>query len=517
MQLTWSFLASIFILWDVITMPLEMFGVPWLMDMLDVASWVTFSFWTIDIPLHFFFGIQLEGALELRPCELARIYLRSWFWLDVMVVLIDIFVFLLEAVLVSGMDGTVFRSARYLRVLRLLRLFRLIRVFKLTRELTLLANRFLSTHAFMVMKIVAGLSMMIAMNHLIACSWYGLASMSDGESWVSVMGLKPEEASFADAYAASMHWALTQFTPATNNIAPISGLERFFAIWIILLAMGVFSSFIGSITTTVSSLRSIRAEHSAKQSKLLQFFIERDLSVDLFSKVQEALRREGAFKVRSSEKEVDLMRGIPERFKIQLHEEMYALTLVKFQFWPDRMKEEDQFLIRLICHEAMEEAAAPPGQDVFLPGSDCAQAYIMQTGVMSYQAKEHQLVECTGEKNSCLCMITLWADWYTRGRLTALNELCYYVIVDAEAFCTACVNFGGSIFSHLQIFGIFLVGHIEVLDEQHLMVTDLPDEKILEELKQRAISFADFARAAKRTIGNWVEGSTNMNSFTGGN
>ena len=27
------------------------------------------------------------------------------------------------------------------------------------------------------------------------------------------------------------------------------------------------------------------------------------------------------------------------------------------------------------------------------------------------------------------------------------------------------------------------------------MVTDLPDEKILEELKQRAISFADFARA----------------------
>eukprot|EP00913_Durusdinium_trenchii_P008437 g7923.t1 len=343
-------------------------------------------------------------------------------------------------------------------------------------RLTLLANRFLSTHAFMVMKIVAGLSMMIAMNHLIACSW------SDGESWVSVMGLKPEEASFADAYAASMHWALTQFTPATNNIAPISGLERFFAIWIILLAMGVFSSFIGSITTTVSSLRSIRAEHSAKQSKLLQFFIERDLSVDLFSKVQEALRREGAFKVRSSEKEVDLMRGIPERFKIQLHEELPG---EEGEEGSDR--EEDQFLIRLICHEAMEEAAAPPGQDVFLPGSDCAQAYIMQTGVMSYQAKELRRVSRAPKSMGQLIVALGLAahsrlvdvhetqsgaskDWYTRGRLTALNELCYYVIVDAEAFCTACVNFGGSIFSHLQIFGIFLVGHIEVLDEQHLML-----------------------------------------------
>ena len=29
-----------------------------------------------DIPLHFIFGIQLEGTLELRPKKLAQIYLR---------------------------------------------------------------------------------------------------------------------------------------------------------------------------------------------------------------------------------------------------------------------------------------------------------------------------------------------------------------------------------------------------------------------------------------------------------
>ena len=202
-QLAWSFLACVFILWDVITMPLEMFSVPWLMQVLDVAGIVTFSFWTIDIPLHFIFGIQLEGTLELRPSKLAGIYLRSWFVLDVLVVMIDIFVFILEAVLTGGMEGSMIRSARYLRVLRLLRLVRLLRVIKLTRELTLLANRFLSTHAFMVMKIVAGLCMMIAMNHLIACVWYGLASMRSGTSdnWVTAMGL--EEAGFGHSYAAS--------------------------------------------------------------------------------------------------------------------------------------------------------------------------------------------------------------------------------------------------------------------------------------------------------------------------
>ena len=30
-----------------------------------------------------------------------------------------------------------------------------------------------------VMKIVAGLLMMIAMNHLVACMWFGIASMTD--------------------------------------------------------------------------------------------------------------------------------------------------------------------------------------------------------------------------------------------------------------------------------------------------------------------------------------------------
>jgi hypothetical protein len=34
--------------------------------------------------------------------------------------------------------------------------------------------------------------------------------------------------------------------------------------------MGVFSSFIGSISATVSSLRSARSEQAQKQSKLLQ-------------------------------------------------------------------------------------------------------------------------------------------------------------------------------------------------------------------------------------------------------
>eukprot|EP00439_Symbiodinium_sp_Y106_P066492 s501_g10.t2 len=138
-------------------------------------------FWMVDIPLHFFFGVQLEGTTELRPQKLAQLYLRSWFLVDLVVVLIDWMLFLLEAAVMSSDETSVLKSARYLRTLRLLRLFRLLRVVKLYRELSLLANRFLSTYAYMVMKVVAGLCVMLAINHLIACAWYGIGSWNPGK------------------------------------------------------------------------------------------------------------------------------------------------------------------------------------------------------------------------------------------------------------------------------------------------------------------------------------------------
>ncbi|CAJ1362013.1 unnamed protein product [Effrenium voratum] len=463
-QLFWSSIATILILWDLITIPLEMYSVPELNEVLDGVGIFSFCFWTLDIPLHFIFGIQLGGTLELRPKRLALIYLQSWFCLDVLVVLIDCVVFLLEAVVLAKGEGAVIRSARFLRTLRLLRLVRLLRVVKLYRELSLLANRFLSTHAFMVMKIVAGLMMMLAMNHLIACAWYGITALSgeNGVTWVMLMDM--EEASFGEVYVASVHWALTQFTPATNNIAPGNGLERFFSIWIILLAMGVFSSFIGSISATVSSLRSARLDNMQKQSKMLQFFIERNLSVDLYGKVQEALRKEGAFRVRLKETEVSLIAGIPERFKIQLHEEMFAPMLEGLGIWPVWEEDEGRLLFRLLSHRAMAEQGCTPGQDAFIPGQACQQVLMLQEGCMNYAAKDYSC-ECSALSAANLCLPVLWAEWFYRGRLTAVDSLCYFVTLSSEEFGKIILEVGGGIFKHLQILGFLLVGHIEHMVE----------------------------------------------------
>lgn len=195
-QLLWSFVGSIFILWDLVTIPLEMYDIPKFLAFLEVFGYVTFGFWILDMPTHLIFGREINGKVELRPWKLAREYLYSWFFLDLLVISIDVGLMLLQEAMSGG-----WRSARFLRTLRLLRLLRLLRVAKLQQQLTLLANRFLSAHAFMVMKVVAGLLMILAINHIIACCWFGIGSHAevDGKSWILRSDLNKDD--FAEARA----------------------------------------------------------------------------------------------------------------------------------------------------------------------------------------------------------------------------------------------------------------------------------------------------------------------------
>ncbi|OLP90215.1 EH domain-containing protein 4 [Symbiodinium microadriaticum] len=227
-QMIWSTVGAIWIVWDLITIPLGLFEDEDFIRLMSTVARVSFVYWFFDIPVHFFFGIEKRGKLEMRPSVLAKHYLRGWFWVDVMIVALDATLILVEALRDMGVNSTIFRSARFLRTLRLLRLLRLLRVAKLQQELMILANSFLSTHAFMVVKICVGLVMMLMINHVIACCWYGIGTFDmNGKNWI--VQAEMESAPFGEAYAASMHWALTQFTPATQDIAASNAVGSLFA------------------------------------------------------------------------------------------------------------------------------------------------------------------------------------------------------------------------------------------------------------------------------------------------
>eukprot|EP00438_Fugacium_kawagutii_P029795 Skav227168 [mRNA] locus=scaffold502:403772:411279:- [translate_table: standard] len=163
-----------------------------------------------------------------------------------------------------------------------LRLLRLLRLTRLQNKIMVLANRFLTTNAFLVLKVGAGLFMMIITNHIIACCWFGVGSAFDEEkNWIIASGLDKED--FGESYTASLHWSLTQFTPATQNITPDNTIERGLApveTW--WFPMGLHRVVPGHLRQHLE-----HAAHVAHYSKLFQFFNERNLSVNLYAKVKE--------------------------------------------------------------------------------------------------------------------------------------------------------------------------------------------------------------------------------------
>ena len=77
LQLLWSFLGSVFILWDLITIPLEMFDIPSFISFLENFGNVTLAFWILDVPSNLIFGREIKGKVELRPVQLAKEYMYS--------------------------------------------------------------------------------------------------------------------------------------------------------------------------------------------------------------------------------------------------------------------------------------------------------------------------------------------------------------------------------------------------------------------------------------------------------
>ena len=97
----------------------------------DVVQGFLTIFWALDIGASFFTAIYINDTLTFRLVDIARTYLRSWFWFDLFMLIPDIVGMFLE--LDDGPAG-ILRVARSRRILRLFRFFQIIKVWKLVER-----------------------------------------------------------------------------------------------------------------------------------------------------------------------------------------------------------------------------------------------------------------------------------------------------------------------------------------------------------------------------------------------
>lgn len=485
-KLIWSVIGALLVFFDVITIPLQVFDLgPEAKQIFDLTGYSSFSFWSFDLLLAFWTGQEVPNGIEMRYKPAVLVYLRSYFLIDSIIILLDVVIFAAESD-----SGGALQIMTLLRTLRLMRFARLLRLARLKKAMALLTRRFTSVHFWLGMRVVKSLSLILILNHYIALGFLALGRNSTGmygaessETWLH--RLEITDGPFILQYLTSLHWSLCQFSPSTNNARPVNAWERLYAVVLVLTSMGVFSTFVGAMNAAFTALSSVGANEAKNEALLRQFFTERQMSADLLSHVREYYRKYTATKSKVTEDAVPILKEIPRTYRVLVHREMFLPSVDCLRWLPPQVRSlQYDFLLKL-CHLAMLEKIANPFGCIFLPGEMSSGPLMISSGLMLYFRPSESITADQGSEvniKNWLCEVALWSEWEHRGTLLS-HGTTQYVSLNGFTFAELALQVGGDLFNQLRMYGLLLVSHLE--EDPH--TTDLTIEESLgERLREQA-------------------------------
>jgi len=439
--------------WDLCTIPME--GAGFLMEVTDGYSAIRLAvtvWWSVEMLLNFGRGFLRDGVVEMRLKEIAKVYVRSWFPLDFLLMTLDWCTYFAEDFMAYfGMA----RGVKMLRISRLVRLLRLIRRFRVFGKFPNippeLARCIDPDMLHTCMRVGSWILAILFLNHLIACAWYGLGSSVSGiPTWVQVCRRQYLLNSDAEPnlwwfYATSLHWTLTQFTPASMEVVPENTYERFFAVCTILCAIIFFSSFLSSIAAAVALFRRRREEQQINSANLVRFLQENHVSLDLAGRIQAFLsmqqtQRNVVHRVHDSD--VPQLKQLSETLKEQLASEVFMPVITEHPLFQG-IKMIMESCVTAVCIEAMSQRSVLASQNVFSSGDECQAMYFVVAGEMAYfhaastkpiTASQHLYDSTLVTARSWVCEYVLLVVWEHQGLMTTLGMPCELALLGAAPF-----------------------------------------------------------------------------------
>lgn len=443
-RMVWDLSGMFLIFFDIIMIPLGVFEPPDT-PFTIFMSWVTMLFWSSDMLSSFFVGYVSKGETVMDPSRIACHYLRTWFVPDSVVVGVD---WVLTAANTGA--GGVSDVGRSLRVLRIMRTFRLLRLFKLKRILAELEDRINSEWISIMTNIVKLILLLLMASHFIACGWYFIGDTGEelgGKNWIQAQGFY--ERSIGYRYTTSLHWSLTQFTPASMDVQPHNAAERTFAIIILVFALVTFSSFLSSITSSMTQLRHM-SEDSRKEFWMLrrymrEKFVSKQLAVRVQRYLEYAVANQRSQVPESRVKVLDLLSE-------QLHNELKcAVSMPSLCVHPLMRHIHKNWLITThrLSDAAISKKHLACGDNLFFSCEVATQMYFVSAGQLQYMKASPQadlpqpdlsrlsttsrITELTAPANTFIASAyvseedwiseaVLWTQWTHAGDMQAVTE-----------------------------------------------------------------------------------------------
>ncbi|CAL1127433.1 unnamed protein product [Cladocopium goreaui] len=420
----WDVVGAIFVLYDCFMIPLRVFNPP-VTTMVVTTEWMGLLYWTFNIPVTLTLGYVVDGQAIMDPYRIFIHYLKTWFIVDATVLPFDWTFAIMDLVAEeSSGDGEV---VKLLRAFRLVRTARLIRLLKLKWILEAIDDIFESEMAGIWMKIVKMVLLLLAINHIIACVWYLLAIGHEDiqRTWLSQEDL--DRAEWDYKYACAFHWSITQFTPASMEIAPQNMSERTFTIAVVVFALVGFSYVVGSITGSLGQLRSM-SEHTVKEFWKLRMFLKRHRVPPPLAL---RIKRFVEFEFQRQQKMMPLETvGVLKLLSEQMMSELQAaINIPHMSVHPlfQQLRDKSSLVMHRICNTALGHKQLAPGDLLFMPGEQASCMYFLTTGRLWYRRSlpdENDEVEGKGEwveaDEDWITEPGIWlAEWEHLGSATA--------------------------------------------------------------------------------------------------
>uniref|UniRef100_A0A7S2QCX8 Cyclic nucleotide-binding domain-containing protein n=1 Tax=Zooxanthella nutricula TaxID=1333877 RepID=A0A7S2QCX8_9DINO len=438
-RMSWDFTGLALLVYDVYWIPLQVCFQPRNFLFGDVMGWISLLFWTLDIPSSFISGYhRKDGSTELSFSRIAKRYLMSWFVLDVVIVGADWMAVLLDLITRNSDPATegvgLARLGKMMRVARILRSLRLLRLAKIRQLLYVVEERIQSEYISILGGLVQQIAGLLALNHLFACFWWVIGISVDAPNWVAVKGLADKEVILQ--YLVSLHWSFSQFTPASMEVYPENIGERAYNVVVLVFAMVVFSSFVSSITSAMTRLRTLRAHEVAQAYLLKRYLRENNISADLSSRVTRYIDVVSeVHKRRTDRSKVELLQMLSGPLNLELQREVY-IPYISVHPYLNEYNVTSPSAMGHLCFTAVSKMSLSRGDILFNVGEDSNTMFFLVSGTLFYRrvkgiksAKRLTMVP----EGTVFCEAALWVPWVHRGRMKAVIES-DVVGIDSEKF-----------------------------------------------------------------------------------
>jgi len=418
-RMIWDIIGGIFIMSDIVSIPLEMFR----KEEHHNKDWVMLVYWTLNVPASLTVGFVHNGVAQMDPKAIAVNYMKTWMVVDLLTVLPD-WIFMCLA----GGGTTTEQLTKFIRVLRLVRIIRLIRLLRLKKVWQDLTDSIDSEYTSIFLNIGKMIVLLIIINHYIGCFWFFISVNSGhSNSWVKEFDFENQPWEYQ--YAASFHWSITQFTPSSMSVQPQNITERAFAIAVVLFALVGFSYVVGSITSSLAQLR-VMQEDTAKQFWTLRRYLRQN-SIPPFLSIRIRKYLEHAWQSqrhRLSEDKIKILALLSEQLQGELQCEL-SVPHLKVHPLLHRLNSVSKVTMQRLVRDAFGKKMLADNDSLFLAGEMGTHMFIIVEGQLRYRRESrpgsinHDKAETVRGDEHWVAEPVLWVSkWVHVGDLVASQD-----------------------------------------------------------------------------------------------